>query len=282
MKRLTSLAVAAGATAAVVAVVIAGGVASATDTSAHSSLPVLKLALNGKTVKVSGSKVSGAVTVQTTVTKEKAGEPTLFQFAPGKTVADFAKCVAPVNKHHGDLNYLDPCGKLIFDAVAPKGTSSAQTLLKPGNYLALDIIGKTPRFTPFTVTKSSSPAKLPKPGATIATIEFGFRGADTLHKGELVRFVNDGFLVHMDVFARFKNVADAKKAVKLLRAGKNRAVNKLAIGGGTFAGPLSSGGLQQLKVNEKPGVYVQACFMETQDGRDHTLLGMERMFFIKK
>jgi hypothetical protein len=280
VRRLTSLAVAASATAAIAVVVIAGGVAGAHTTS--SKLPVLKLALNGKSVKVSGSKVSGAVTVQTTVTKEKAGEPSLFQFAPGKSVADFAKCVAPVNKHHGDLNYLDPCGKLIFDAVAPKGTSSAQTVLKPGNYLALDIIGKTPRFAPFTVTKSMSPAKLPKPAGQIASIEFGFRGADKLKDGELVRFVNDGFLVHMDVYVRVRNVADARKVVRLLLAGKNGAAGKLAIGQGTFAGPVSSGGLQQLKVTAKPGVYVQACFMQTQDGRDHTQLGMERIFFVKK
>ncbi len=281
MRRLTSLAVAAGATAAIAVVVIAGGVAGASTTS--SKLPVLKLALNGKSVKVSGSKVSGAVTVQTTVTKERAGEPTLFQFAPGKSVADLAKCIAPVDKHDGDLNYLDPCGKLIFNAAAPKGTSSAQTVLKPGNYLALDTQrSKKMLFAPFSVTKASSPAKLPKPAGQIATIEFGFRGADTLHPRELVRFVNDGFLVHMDVYVQVRNVKAARRVVRLLLAGKNGAASKLAIGQGTFAGPLSTGGLQQLKVTAKPGVYVQACFMETQDGRDHTQLGMERIFFVKK
>ncbi|HME05212.1 MAG TPA: hypothetical protein VKG38_19470 [Solirubrobacteraceae bacterium] len=33
---------------------------------------------------------------------------------------------------------------------------------------------------------------------------------------------------------------------------------------------------------EQPGWYVEACFMETQDGRDHTLLGMERIIRITK
>lgn len=282
MKRLTSLALVAGTTAAIAAVVIAGGVAGAKTTSRGSSLPTLKLAMTKKSITVSGSKVSGAVTVRSTVSKARAGEPTLFEFAPGKSAADFAKCLGAVDKHQGDLNYLDPCGKLTFDAEAPKGTSKAQTILHPGNYIALNTQSSHAPHAFFKVTKSSSPAKLPKPKATIASIEFAFRGADKLHPGELVRFVNDGFLVHMDVYVRVKNVRDARKVIRLLLAGKNGAASKLAIGQGTFAGPLSTGGLQQLKVTAKPGVYVQACFMETQDGRDHTQLGMERMFFVTK
>ena len=39
---------------------------------------------------------------------------------------------------------------------------------------------------------------------------------------------------------------------------------------------------QQETISAKPGWYVQACFMETQDGRSHTLLGMERIFKITK
>jgi hypothetical protein len=35
-------------------------------------------------------------------------------------------------------------------------------------------------------------------------------------------------------------------------------------------------------VTEKPGVYVLACFMNTQDGRVHTQLGMERTIRIVK
>lgn len=65
-------------------------------------------------------------------------------------------------------------------------------------------------------------------------------------------------------------------------AGKDNAAGRLLIGSGTFAGPLSSGQLQQVVVNEPPGIYVQLCFMDTQDGREHTRLGMERIFKIVK
>ena len=40
--------------------------------------------------------------------------------------------------------------------------------------------------------------------------------------------------------------------------------------------------MQEETISAKPGIYVQVCFMQTQDGRDHTRLGMERIITIKK
>jgi hypothetical protein len=36
------------------------------------------------------------------------------------------------------------------------------------------------------------------------------------------------------------------------------------------------------KTTGKPGFYVEACFMDTQDGREHVQLGMERLIRIVK
>jgi hypothetical protein len=35
-------------------------------------------------------------------------------------------------------------------------------------------------------------------------------------------------------------------------------------------------------VAQKPGYWVIACFMDTQDGREHTTLGMEKVIQILK
>jgi hypothetical protein len=133
---------------------------------------------------------------------------------------------------------------------------------------------------PFTVTTASSPAMLPTPDARIRSIEFGFRGPDTLHDGELVRFENEGYPVHMDVILPVKNHNAAKKAAKDLLNGNEKALEKLIAGESWGAGPLSHEVFQQQMVTAKPGWYVQGCFMETQDGRDHTRLGMERILRI--
>jgi hypothetical protein len=50
----------------------------------------------------------------------------------------------------------------------------------------------------------------------------------------------------------------------------------------TFQGPVSSGAYQQETITAKPGIYVEACFMNTQDGHSHTVLGMERIIKIAK
>jgi hypothetical protein len=171
---------------------------------------------------------------------------------------------------------------MVFDAGATPGTSSAQTVLTPGTYLAIDLNSSHGGAAPFVVTASAAPATLPTPGATIASIEFNFTGPTTLHDGELVRLENDGFLFHMIQGLGVKSLADAKKVEALLLAGKDNAAEKLAISGPVFDGGLSRGGMQQEVINESPGYYVIACFMDTQDGREHTQLGMEKTIRIVK
>jgi len=114
----------------------------------------------------------------------------------------------------------------------------------------------------------------------MSSIEFSFRGPGTLHNGDLVRFGNDGFLVHMMVAARGANLAGAQKIAKLLKEGKNGQAQQLATGFATFVNILTHGAFEQQVVNVRPGFWVLACFFDTQDGREHTTLGMERVIHI--
>ena len=138
----------------------------------------------------------------------------------------------------------------------------------------------------FTVAPNASPALLPAPGAEIDAIDFGFRGASTLHDGEVVRFKNDGYLIHMFVFDQAKSLADAKLAEQGILSGKCNGggqCKQYSTGvKGEFVGPLSHAELQQEVVNEPPGVYVIVCLMNAEDGRDHDQLGMFRTITIVK
>jgi hypothetical protein len=276
MKRMVSLA----ATATVLGVLVAGGLTAAAS-SAASGLPTLTLAMNGKSITVGGTLQSGAVNIVSTVTKEAQGNPTLLRLDPGVSVATVK---AAVKGHGGDFNYLDPYGALVFSTTVNKGASSSyQVSLEPGTYVALDLTGngKAPQSL-FTVTQAAHPASLPAPQATVASIEFAFRGPGTLHDGELVRFENQGFLVHMIIGIGVKNANTAAKVTSLLKAGKDNQAGNLATSSPTFDGGLSSGQMQQEVITAKPGIYVLACFMNTQDGREHTQLGMERTVRIVK
>ncbi|MGO9247724.1 MAG: hypothetical protein ACLP7W_03925 [Solirubrobacteraceae bacterium] len=210
----------AGAAALVAAVSLA-----AAGAAQASALPTLSLTLTKSSITVAGATQSGGVNVVSTATGVKEANVILFLLKPGAT---FDEVEAAVQKDHGDTNVTSKYGSIVFDAeVTPGHSSEAQTYLQPGQYVALLPGGEgkgSKAHALFTVTAAASPVALPTPQATIRSIEFGFRGPSTLHDGELVRFENEGFLVHMDVAAPVKNMKAAKEVVKDLLAGKEKAL----------------------------------------------------------
>lgn len=244
--------------------------------TAATSLPVITVTMNGKTITVTGSLESGAVTVVSKVSKEPVGSPTFVRLDPGVTVNQVLQAAA------GDPNNIALIASIVFSPQANKGTSRAEVSLRPGNYVAVDLANETnsPPLTTFTITRASSPAILPTPKATLNSIEFGFRGPGTLHDGQLVRFGNKGFLVHMMVGARGATKAQAELIARYLKEGKDAKAQALADGFYSFFGILTHGAKEQQVLHLRHGYWVIACFMDTQDGREHTQLGMERVIHI--
>jgi hypothetical protein len=278
MKRLTLLAATASAMFA------AAGMLAAASDAAPSTLPTLSVAVTPTAITVTGTLESGAVNVVSRDTGVKEGSVILALLKPGAT---FEQAEGAIQKAHGDTNAIGKYGSIVFDAeVNPGQSSEAQTYLQPGQYVAVlpGGEGKGSRAHElFTVSAAAAPKVLPTPEATIRSIEFGFLGPTTLHDGELVRFENEGYLVHMDVAAPVKSIAVAKRFIKLLLAGKEKQIEKLISGPpASFAGPVSPEAFQQETITAKPGIYVELCFMDTQDGRSHTQLGMERIIKIVK
>jgi hypothetical protein len=279
-------AVGAAVTAAALGVTSVAGVAASAAVAqptrplvpSHAALPKIFVAMNGKTITVTGAKQSGGVEVVSKVTREPQGDPTFVRLDPGVTVAQLFQAAA------GDPNNIALIASVVFSPQANKGTTSAQVNLAPGRYVAVDLASnaKIPPYTQFTIHRAVSPARLPTPQATVAAIEFGFRGPGTLHDGELVRFANQGFLVHMIVAARGRSAAGARKIAALLKAGKDGQAQRLATGFYSFVNIMTHGSYQQQVIHNRPGYWVVACFMDTQDHREHTQLGMERVIHIVK
>jgi hypothetical protein len=269
-------------TVAVSIAAIASGLVLKTASSVAAwSLPTLTLALTKNTVTVGGAEVSGAVKIVATVSGEKADAPALILLKPGVTPAELGKAAAALPRD-APLDAIDPYGSFVFDGNATAGVAtSAETWLPPGNYVA---VNNGNGFTPFTVARSTDPALLPAPDAEIDGIDFAFRGPTALHDGEVVRFKNDGYLIHMFLYAQVKTPADAAKAEALLLANNVPEAKKLYATGvhGQFAGPLSHAELQQEVINQPPGTYILLCAMNAQDGRDHYVLGMFRTITIVK
>lgn len=254
-----------------------------TPAVAAGTLPTLALTMTGKTITAPASVPAGAYNVVSTVSGEAVGSPTLVKLAPGVT---FPEAFSQVASHGGDPNALQGYASITFNPEAPKGVSSAQTVLTPGNWVALDSESNNPAkwpVTQFTVTANSAPAALPGAQATIKAEEFRFTGPAKLHRGEMLRVEDAGYLVHMIIALPVKNAAKAKALSVVLRAGLDKKAQKLVSGPPVqFLGSVSPGAVQQAAITARPGYYVLACFMDTQDGREHTRLGMVKTVRITK
>jgi hypothetical protein len=248
------------------------------------TLPTLTLSITSSSITVGGATQSGAVNVVSTATGVKEANAILVQLRPGATVAELETALN--NGAGKDPNKATKYGSIVFDAeVIPGKTNEAQMELEPGEYVALAGEGEGPQKfkDAFTVTAAAAPAVLPTPEATVRAIDFDFRGPTTLHDGELVRFEDEGYLVHMDIAFPAKSKQAAKLIVKGLLTGKEKGLEKLVSAPPfSFTGPVSHEAFQQETITAKPGWYVQACFMETQEGVPHTRLGMERIIKIVK
>jgi hypothetical protein len=248
------------------------------------ALPKLTLKIDANAISVGGAMQSGGVNVVTTTSVKKGAEAILFRLDPGKTAAELQAFLK--SKKSQDANEASRFGTIAFDAeVAAAHPSEVQTVLAPGDYVALASKGHGPPkiAAPFTVGVAAAPAALPKPQATIRSIEFDFRGPRTLHEGELVRFENEGFLVHMDLAFPVTSKAAAKQVAHGMLTGRQKGLGKLLAGPPVgFQGAVSHGAFQQERIEARPGWYVQVCFMEDQEGTPHTMLGMERVIRIVK
>jgi hypothetical protein len=271
MKRFASLIAAAGAVATVSAFALAGGAGAA------GTMPTQTITLTGKTgVSVSQTNLpQGAVNV----VAQGHGSFAIACAHPGVTVQ---QAFAAVQKAHGNEDALTPYGEVIASAQAP---GTLQTVLPAGDCVALNVTSQqgAPGFTPFTVHQTGSPATLPAAAATQKSIEFGFKGPNVLHKGTVVRLENAGYLVHMIDLIGLKSKADWPRVHRMLLAGAPQRKFRPFFSGQfvSLLNPASPGAIQQMTLNAKPGYYVEACFMDTQDGREHTQLGMERLVRVK-
>lgn len=277
MKRFISLITAAAALAGGGGLALTGGMASASSAHKATGLPVLDVALSGMTITVSGSAVSGAVDVHLTVARGQSGVA-LVHLNNGITLAQVAAAA-----RNGDPNAVQQVGAIVFDA-STRGSRDVETVLPAGNYVALQVGQNGPIGTPvpFFVSRSAAPAVLPA-APTQKAIDFGFRGPTVLHNGAMIRALNRGWLVHMIVLLGARNHASGVAAVRLLRAGMDRKAGRFFTRSFvSLTDPVSHGAVAEFALHTKPGWYVEACFMNTQDGREHTRLGQVRLVHVVK
>ena len=95
------------------------------------------------------------------MTGENGGQPTLIRLDPGVTFAQFEKALPAIA---ADPNNLDGIGAIVMSAMVSKGTSSLETSLAPGQYVARYVAASgVPPLTTFTVTRATARTGQPAP-----------------------------------------------------------------------------------------------------------------------
>jgi hypothetical protein len=84
----------------------------------------------------------------------------------------------------------------------------------------------------------------------------------------------------MMIGVRAASKAKATLLARYLKEGRDGAAMRLADATYGFFGIMTHGGSEQQVLHLRTGYWVIACFMDTQDGREHTRLGMERVIHI--
>jgi hypothetical protein len=242
-------------------------------------LPTIDVTMDGSSITVDGSLVSGAVNVHSVATGQ--GAPIFVRLNDGVTADQLIAFLGTPKA--SDPNNVAPYGSIVFDANADPSGEDVATILQPGDYVAIDgaVNGPTPPTTTFSISENKSPMTLPPADEWQKSVDFRFRGPSTLHVGQLIRASNAGWVVHMLIGFQVKNPAMGRQVMRDLRAGQDGKIQKL-VGPGFFSlfGPVSHGAVQQFVLQAAPGWYVEACFMDTQDGHEHTQLGMERLVHV--
>jgi hypothetical protein len=271
----------AGAALAILALgpVALGPAASAAGAS---SLPTLSLSLGVRSLSLAGPQQSGAVDVLVRASAVKQAGAALFRLSPGVSLAE-VEALLP-GELVGDMSAADRYGSFVLEQEAPtQGSSEVQIELLPGEYLALTLPGEgeAALHVSFSVYEALAPTVLPIPEATLRASGTGLHGPSALHDGELVRFEDEGNLVHADFALPVRSVAGARKVLRLLLAGRGKALGGLLAGAPvSFAGPLSPGAYQQETITAPPGVYVEVCSTNAQEPRARARRGMDRIIEI--
>ena len=263
---------------------LVGVAVTSVSSAASSGLPTLTLALNGRSVAVSGALQSGAVNVVSRVSVQHT-EPVLIRLNPGVPFSAFAQAGAAINAHHGDLNYLAPYGSIVFDVSADKGTTSAQTTLQPGNYLAVDLSSSNadPPHTTFVIGQCPATEVPPQAGRD------NHRNRLRLPRPEHASRRRARAIPEQRL-PRTPSPRDRRQECKKRQTAHRPASCRQRQGGpeardqrpGVRRPPFTRRRPARTDHRARQASYVLASILPTQDGREQTQLGMERTIQIVK
>ena len=259
--------------------------ADATPAAAPASPPLVHVAATDFKLDLPAKVPAGAVTMHLMNEGKEMHQAMIARLEGGKTMADFAQAM----KYNGPLP-----GWVKFvggpNGIVPGATTTATTVLTPGNYVAICVIPGTDgvshaakgMVTAFEVTPATGPeAALPTATDTVVMKDYGFATSRPMAGGSHTILVqNSGPQEHELVLLKL----EPGKTVKdfgdwATTGGMKGPPPALPIGG---VGGMQPGGSAVFTADLAAGDYAFICFVpDAKDGKPHVMHGMTQQFAVK-
>jgi hypothetical protein len=212
----------------------------------------------------------------------------VFLLNPGVTFEEFKASMERDDRTGGEVSLGLAW---IQAAVALSGSDNRRAVtfnLRPGQtyHVLTELDEETRRgqvrqrgFASFTTSGATNGATAPTPAATVRMEGLRFRGAGTLPRQGVVRFVNNDGTQHFAIAFPLRRGVTSARLRRVLRSGPERAFGRLVAGNPSLLqGLISGGGVtndQEVRL-AKAGRYGLVCFIH-----EHQELGMVRIVRVR-
>jgi uncharacterized cupredoxin-like copper-binding protein len=226
---------------------------------------------------------AGAVTMHLMNEGQQMHQAMIVRLDDGKTAADLAQAMKTEGPPPGWMKFVGgPNG------IVPGATTTATTLLTPGNYAVICVI-PGPDGIPhaakgmiqgFQVTPASTGATLPATADTVHLKDFGFESARPMTAGKhAILVVNDGPQQHELVLLKLSPGKSVKDFGTWAMSGMKGPPPGMPVGG---VGVLEAGASAAFDADLAAGDYGYICFVpDAKDGKPHLAHGMVTQFTVQ-
>lgn len=259
--------------------------ADATPAAAPAAPPLVHVTATDFKLDLPAKIPAGAVTMHLMNEGKEMHQAMIARLDSGKTMADFAQAM----KSNGPL---PAWVKLVGgpNGIVPGATTTATTVLIPGNYVSICFIPSTDgvphaakgMVTAFEVTPGTdAEATLPTATDTVVMKDYGFAASRPIAAGSHTILVqNSGPQEHELVLLKLEPGKTVKNFGDWATTGGMKGPPPaLPIGG---AGGMQAGGSVVFTADLAAGDYAFICFVpDAKDGKPHLMHGMAQQFAVK-
>jgi hypothetical protein len=259
--------------------------ADATPAASPASPPLVHVTATDFKLDLPAKIPAGAVTMHLMNEGKEMHQAMIARLEGGKTMADFAQAM----KSNGPLpEWVKFVGGP--NGIVPGATTTATTVLTPGNYVAICVIpgadgvahAAKGMVTAFEVTPATGPAAaLPTATDTVEMKDYGFTTSRPLAAGSHTILVeNAGPQEHELVLLKLQPGKTVKNFGEWATTGGMKGPPPaLPLGG---VGGMQPGGSAVFTADLAAGDYAFICFVpDAKDGKPHLMHGMTQQFAVK-